>query len=171
MERKSLSSEKGGTVMRGKPFRVSIHFGIVWSLVVILILAIGMIASAQEIVEKASKNNFQQTMQKLEQAIKGAKLLILGEFDYQKMQKMVGKTVKPAKGFNFFRPDLGIPIFENDPKAALEIPLKIAVIEGSDGVIVRYRKPSAIFQSYNGLQDLGKRLDTLVEQLADAATK
>ena len=138
---------------------------------VALVLGASHLALAQEQVEKVSKHNFQQTVNRLGQAMKSARFLILGEFDYQKMQRMVGKRVKPAKGFNFFRPDLGTPIFANDPNAALEIPLKIIVLEKGGQVVVRYRKPSDIFREYKGLSGLGKQLDALVEQLATTATK
>ena len=138
---------------------------------IVLILGASGVVLAQESVEKVSKHNFQQTVRKLGQAMKSARLLILGEFDYQKMQRMVGKSIKPAKGFNFFRPDLGTPIFANDPNAALEVPLKIIVLDKGDKVVVRYRKPSDTFSQYKGLSNLGKQLDALVEQLATAATK
>lgn len=157
--------------MCSKKGRIGMSLGLVWTLVFVLILAMRMSANAQEVVEKVSKQDFQRTVRQLEQAIKGARFLILGEFDYQKMQKMVGKSVKPAKGFNFFRPDLGTPIFENDPNAALEIPLKVVVLDRGGDVVVLYRKPSDVLQPYKGLSDLGKRLDDLVDQLAATATK
>ncbi len=143
----------------------------VWLLGGLLLLGSTTLLQAQEAVEKVSTHNFQQTVNRLQQAMKSARLLILGEFDYQKMQRMVGKRVKPAKGFNFFRPDLGTPIFANDPNAALEIPLKIVVLDRGGQVVVRYRKPSDVFAPYNGLSDLGKQLDTLVDQIAAAATQ
>jgi len=122
--------------------------------------------------EKESSKDFATTARQLSNAFRAANLLVLGEFDYQKMQRMVGKSARPAMGYNFFRPDLGIPIFENDPRASLEVPLKLNVLEMPDGkVVVRYRKPSEIFAPYSGLEDLGKRLDGIVEQLVAEATK
>ena len=86
------------------------------------------------------------------------------------MQKMVGRNIRPAKGFAYFRPDLGTPIFQNDPRAALEIPFKLLVLERSDGkVVISYKKPSSTFEPYKGLSKLGKRLDDLVDKLTDAA--
>lgn len=137
-----------------------------------LVLGSAAPSRAQDRVEKVSKHSFSRTARKLDQAFKASSLLILGEFDYQKMQKMVGRNVRSAKGFAFFRPDLGTPIFQNDPRAALEVPLKLLVHEDSGGkVIISYRKPSSVLREYNGLSDLGKSLDDLVNKLTDAAVK
>lgn len=139
---------------------------------VMFLLALGAYAGAQEPVEKVSKSSYTITLTKLDAAFKSARLLILGEFDYQRMQKMVGKNIRGAKGFNIFRPDLGIPIFENDYRASLEIPLKLVVYEREDGkVVIRYRRPSEVFKPYKGLSDLGKSLDKLLDELTDAAIK
>lgn len=139
------------------------------SLAVLLLLC--GIAWAQDPVEKKSNNDFNTTIRKLDAALRAANLMVLGEYDYQKMQRMVGKTVRPNKGYAVFRPDLGIPIFESDPRASLEIPLKLNVIDTGGGIILRYRRPSDVLGKYPGLSDLGKRLDDLVNQIVDAATK
>ncbi|MFQ5876028.1 MAG: DUF302 domain-containing protein [Dehalococcoidia bacterium] len=146
--------------------------GIITGLVLSLLLASVGLSQAQGRVEKVSKSSFNRTLRKLDRAFKASSLLILGEFNYQKMQKMVGRTIRPAKGFAYFRPDLGTPIFRNDPRAALEIPLKLLVRQRSDGkVVISYRKPSAVLKEYEGLSDLAKRLDDLVDKLTDVAVK
>jgi len=84
----------------------------------------------------------------------------------------VGRERKPAKAYFVFRPDLGTPIFDNDPTAAMEIPLKILFFERGDGkTVIRYKKPSTILADYKGLDALGKQLDDLVASLTDAAIK
>lgn len=124
------------------------------------------------IVEKVANHPFAQVDAKLQAAIKGAKLIIVGEPNYQMMQRMVGRERKPAKAYFVFRPDLGTPIFDNDPNAAMEIPLKILLMERGDGkVVIRYKKPSSVLADYKGLEGLGKQLDGLVAQLTDAAIK
>ncbi len=146
--------------------------GIIAGLIFALIMGTGTPVHAQERVEKVSKFSFNRTLRKLDRAFKASSLLILGEFDYKKMQKMVGRNVRPAKGFAYFRPDLGTPIFQKDPRAALEIPFKLLVLERSDGkVVISYKKPSLLLASYKGLSSLGKRLDDLVGKLTDAAVK
>lgn len=124
------------------------------------------------IVEKVSTLSHSQALARFEAAVKGARMIIVGEPNYQMMQRMVGRERRPAKGFFIFRPDLGTPIFDNDFKAALEVPLKVVFLEQPDGkVLIRYYKPSTLLANYNGLRSLGEDLDKLLDQLTGAAMK
>jgi len=127
---------------------------------------------ASIIVEKQSSLPYRRALAKIERAIKGARFIIVGEPNYQLMQRMVGRERKGAKAYFLYRPDLGIPIFDNDPRAAMEIPLKIVIWEGPDGkAIIRYKKPSSLFGNFEKLQDLGNELDKLMVKISDAGMK
>jgi uncharacterized protein (DUF302 family) len=125
----------------------------------------------EDVVEVVSHKNFDETNAALKNGIKAAGFTVLGDFNYQMMQKMVGRDVAPAEGYNYFRPDLGTPIFANDPRAALEIPLKIAIVTVGGKVMVRYRKAEVLFAGYRGLGDLARKLDGLTEQIVKQATQ
>jgi len=140
---------------------------------VLAALSIGLTAPTQagqeDVVEVVSHKDFAATKAALESGIKAAGFVVLGDFNYQMMQKMVNRDIAPAEGFNYFRPDLGTPIFANDPRAALEI--KIVVVTTGGKVVVRYRKAAVLFASYRGLGDLAKKLDGLTEQIVKQATQ
>ena len=124
------------------------------------------------IVEKQSALPYRRVIANIERAIKGARFIIVGEPNYQLMQRMVGRERKGAKAFFLYRPDLGIPIFDHDPRAAMEIPLKIVIWEGTDGKgIIRYKKPSSLFGNFKELHNLGKELDVLMGKISDAGVK
>lgn len=126
----------------------------------------------QVIVEKVFNSPYNQTVAKLDAAIKAARFMIIGEPNYQMMQRMVGRERRGAKAYFIFRPDLGTPIFDNDYNAAMEIPLKILIYERADGkTVVRYKKPSSALADYKGLDSLGKDLDKTFEQIVSAAEK
>ncbi|MFQ5443438.1 MAG: DUF302 domain-containing protein [Nitrospinales bacterium] len=128
--------------------------------------------SGGTIIEKQSTLPFRRVISKIERAIKGARLIIVGEPNYQLMQRMVGRERKGAKGFFMYRPDLGIPIFDADPRAAMEIPLKIVIWEGPYGKgIIRYKKPSSVFGNYEKFDALGKDLDKMMEKISNAGVK
>lgn len=128
--------------------------------------------SSGVIIEKTSALPFRRAIVKIEAAIKGARFIIVGEPNYQLMQRMVGRERAGAKGFFLFKPDLGIPVFDNDPRAAMEIPLKLVIWEGADGkAIIRYKQPSSVFADYKGLGDLGSQLDQLMVKIVDAGMK
>ncbi|MBI4169822.1 MAG: DUF302 domain-containing protein [Acidobacteria bacterium] len=124
------------------------------------------------IVEKVVNKPYPATVARIEAAVKGANLLIVGEPNYQAMQRMVGREIKGAKAYFIFRPNLGIPIFEKDWNAALEIPLKVLIYDkGGNQTVIRYRKPSNALADYDGLDGLGKELDNILDKITDAAAK
>jgi len=142
-----------------------------------LILTVSVFAdevkiSGGVIVEKVSNKPFAATDSRLQAAIKGARMVVIGEPNYQMMQRMVGRERRPSKAYFIFRPDLGIPIFDNDYAAAMEVPLKLLIYEREDKKIaIRYKKPSSVLADYKGLSDLGRQLDELIGNITDAAVK
>lgn len=123
------------------------------------------------IVEKVINKPYPATVARVEAAVKGANLIIVGEPNYQLMQRMVGREIRGAKAYFIFRPNLGIPIFEKDFNAALEIPLKVLIYDKGGQTVIRYRKPSNALADYSGLDSLGKQLDDIMNQITDAAVK
>ena len=123
------------------------------------------------IVEKVVNKPYAATVARIEAAVKGANLIIVGEPNYQLMQRMVGREIKGAKAYFIFRPNLGIPIFEKDYNAALEVPLKVLIYDKGGQTVIRYRKPSNALADYSGLDSLGKQLDDIMNQITDAAAK
>ncbi len=130
------------------------------------------LSASAVVVEKVANHPFTATDAKLQAAIKGANLIIVGEPNYQMMQRMVGRERRAAKAYFVFRPDLGTPIFDNSYTAAMEIPLKILLYEREDKkTAIRYKKPSSVLADYKGLDSLGQQLDELIGKLTDAAVK
>jgi len=123
-----------------------------------------------EVVEKVFAASYDQAVAKIEAAVKGSGLMIIGEPNYKSMQRMVGRQIRDAKKYFVFRPDLGTQVFENDYNAALELPMEILIYDRGDGkTVVRYRKPSVALGNYSGLGGLGKTLDGVIERIVGAA--
>jgi len=130
------------------------------------------LASGGVIVEKVADRPFPAVDSKLQAALKGANLIIVGEPNYQIMQRMVGRERRFSKAYLIFRPDLGIPIFESSYAAAMEIPLKVLLWEREDKkTVIRYKKPSSLLADYSGLDSLGKQLDDILDKITAAAVK
>lgn len=124
------------------------------------------------LIEKVVNKPYAATVARVEAAVKGANMVIVGEPNYQMMQRMVGREIRGAKSYFIFRPNLGIPIFENDYNAALEIPMKVLIYDkGGNQTVIRYRKPSNALADYKGLDSFGKQLDELMDKITDAAAK
>lgn len=153
------------------------RWSVALGLLVLLFLAGGAVAgevklpSGIVIVEKVVNKPYAATVARIEAAIKGARLVIVGEPNYQMMQRMAGREIRGAKAYFIFRPDIGIPIFEKDYNAALEVPLKVLIYDKGGQTVIRYRKPSNALADYSGLDSLGKQLDEIMNQITDAAAK
>jgi len=127
---------------------------------------------SQVIVEKVINQPYARAVARIEAAIKAARFMVIGEPNYQQMQRMVGRERRGAKAYFIFRPDLGTPVFDNDYNAAMEIPLKILIYEAdANKTIVRYKVPSSALADYRGLDSLGKDLDTMLDNIVAAASK
>lgn len=136
------------------------------------VLADQQVKVTQAIVEKVIDKPYPQAVARIEAAIKAARFMIIGEPNYQMMQRMVGRERRGAKAYFIFRPDLGTPVFDNDYNAAMEIPLKILIYERDDKkTVVRYKVPSSVLADYSGLASLGKDLDTMLDNIITTASK
>lgn len=137
-------------------------------------------ANAQESMKKApdfqigikSNYGFDDTVGILKSAIEAENLMVIKEINAQKMLRMVGVQTKGMKQVLFFHPRFMKRIMEINKSATIEPPLKIAVMEMPNGkTMVRYVKPSYIFDRYEGLQEIGQEFDALVEKIVGNISK
>lgn len=124
--------------------------------------------AAEDIVTQMVAAPFDKVVTNLKRQITGHKLVIVKEVPYQKMLGMVGVKAEKMLGFEIFHPRYGKVLYENDPAAFKDAPLRILVREAGDKVNLEYRKPSVVFAPYPGLSKLGKELD---EVFADIVTR
>ncbi|HWP48509.1 MAG TPA: DUF302 domain-containing protein [Candidatus Limnocylindrales bacterium] len=140
----------------------------------IFMLPTSLILAQDGRVEKVSNSPFDKTIKQLEDAITANKVMAVNKIDHQNMLTMVGMNIKGSKTYEVFRPDFGKILFESNPAAGLEIPLRIYVYENKEGkTVVSYHKPSVALAVYKNpkLDELGKTLDGILQAIADSATK
>ena len=146
----------------------------------LLVIAAFPQANAQESMNKApaflvtvsSVYGFDDTVGGLKSAIEAENLMVIEEINAQKMLRMVGVQTKGMKQVLFFHPRYMKQIMEINKFATIEPPLKIAVMEMPNGkTMVRYVKPSYIFDRYEGLQEIGQEFDALVEKIVGNISK
>jgi uncharacterized protein (DUF302 family) len=130
-------------------------------------------SNGQPIVVKSS-NSFDITVKKLKDAIKGKGLSIVFEANHQNMMKMIGIESKKSIALGFAKPQMASKFLSIEPRAALEMPMRIAIRELNDGsVVVIYYRPSYLFSHYenNKLTMMAKKkVDPMVEAFVRAAT-
>lgn len=113
-----------------------------------------------------SSYGFDDTVAMLKGAIEGENLMVINEIDPQKMLRMVGVKTQGIKQIFFFHPRFMKRLMDMNPHATIEPPLKVAVMETPQGkAMVKYLKPSYLFERYEGVDAIGKELDALLAKI------
>ena len=76
-----------------------------------------------------SKYSFDETVSRLEHAVKAKGMTVFAVIDHQAAAKQSGLSMQPAKVIVFGTPKAGTPLMVKDPEFALQLPLKVLVTE------------------------------------------
>ncbi len=127
-----------------------------------------------EPVEVKSKNSFAETVAKFKDTVVNNQMMIMFEADHQKMLSMISVESKPSETILFGKPQMGQTVLSAEPRAALEMPMRVNIREMDNGeVVLIYYKPSYLFSHYKNpkLTDLGNTMDQMIGMLVGAASK
>jgi|GEM_PF-3002358 len=137
--------------------------------------ASGPVAPPAALASVASQNSYDDTVSKLKDAVKAHGMAIVYEANHKNMMKMVGLESKPSIAIGVANPKMASNLLKLDPRAALEMPMTIAVRELDDGsVVVLFYKPSFRLSHYENpkLRAMAeKKLDPMMGMLVGMATK
>ncbi len=137
----------------------------------LVLLPVERVLAAEDTVTQTVSGPFDKVVTNLKRAITGKKLVIVKEVPFQQMLAMVGLKTEKIKSFEIFHPRYGKVLYQTNPAAMKEAPLRIVVREAGSDVMLEYRKPSAIFASYSGLDDLSNELDQLFADIVAQVAK
>lgn len=126
------------------------------------------VRAAEDVVTQTVDGPFDKVVTNLKRAITAQQLVVVKEVPYQQMLAMVGVKAEPMMGFEIFHPRYGKVLYENDAAAFKDAPLRILVRGSGDQVILEYRKPSAVFAAYSGLDGVAKELDQVFTNIIQA---
>jgi len=121
-----------------------------------------------------SHSSFPDTVRKLKSAIRARNLTFIFELNYEEIMGAAGIEGKNLVTIGFVGPEMKHDILRAEPKAALEIPLRIAVRELDDGAVdVIYYQPSYLMSHYQNrdLDKLKKKMDILVGSIIKEAAR
>ncbi len=140
-------------------------------IVAALVIVFPTLSSAQgtDIVVHMSKSSFESTVTSLKKGITANKLIIVKEVPFTQMLGMVGVKAEKTLGLEIFHPRYGKVLYKKNKDAMLEAPLRILVRDEGGEISIRYRKPSATFAAYSGLNDVGAELDKIFEKIVASA--
>jgi uncharacterized protein (DUF302 family) len=120
-----------------------------------------------------SRYSFDETVKKIKDTIVGKGMMVIAEADHKMMLKMLQVDSPGSITIMFGRPQMGEMLLKAEPKAALEMPMRVAVRELAGKVVVLYYKPSYMFSHYRNpnLDSMGQMMDKTVEEIVAAGTK
>lgn len=117
-----------------------------------------------------SKYGFDMTVKKLKDILKAKDLPIFAEFDHQKNAKEVGLSMPPTTVIVFGNPKVGTQLMLQEPLIALELPMKISIIENKDKTVsIIFTNTAFLAKKYN-LKDnvILTKMQALLENIAAA---
>jgi uncharacterized protein (DUF302 family) len=124
-------------------------------------------------IKKKSAFSVQETMDKVETTLKDRSITVFAKIDHLKNALDVGMRMNEAQVIYFGNPAIGTILMQKNVFLALELPLRIAVIEDDvSDVWVVYNKMSELRARY-ALQDsdIFTKVDNLLDAVTDLATK
>lgn len=138
-----------------------------------LILSATVSQGAEGWVIKDSPHSVTETADRLAAAVEESPAKLVARLDHQANAERVDLKMQPATVLFFGNPKVGTPIMQANPRAALDLPLRVLVWEEEGKVRVGYLSAEALKERYgvNGADEafdaMAKALDGLTSKAVD----
>ena len=101
-----------------------------------------MTDSESGIVEVPSRHSLDETVERIEAALRAKGVMLFAVVDHGGEAAKVGLAMPPTKLLVFGSPKAGTPVMLAAPSSAIDLPLKILVREDAErGVVISYNDP------------------------------
>ena len=147
----------------------------------IILLLFPFLAAAQPIIsctdvikpyaDFQSPLAFEETVVALQKELNSRGITIFATIDHKKAAEAVGENMQPATVLIVGNPKVGTALMQENPRLAIELPLKILIYKEEKIVRIRYEKISAIAEKYHIKQNFAtaEKIDTAMQQLIKLA--
>lgn len=126
------------------------------------------------VVTNQSAYTFDDTVQKLRQAIQGMGINLVAEVDHAKAAADKGLALRSTHVLIFGNPLVGTQLMQADQRTGLDLPLKLLVWQNEKGqVYLSYRQPKDLQQDYTlGEQEaVLRKMGHVFEKLGEVVRK
>lgn len=119
-----------------------------------------------------SPHDVKATADRLEAIIEESPAKLVARLDHQANAESVGLELAPATVLIFGNPEVGTPIMQAAPEAALDLPLRVLVWEDERQTRIGYLSPDALKERYGisgadeALNAMGNALETMTTNAA-----
>jgi len=110
---------------------------------------------------------FEETVAALQKTLNSKGITIFATIEHHKAAEAVGENMQPATVLIVGNPKVGTALMQENPRLAIELPLKILIYEEGKTVNIRYEKISAIAEKYHIKQNFAtaEKIDAAMLQL------
>ena len=110
---------------------------------------------------------FEETVAALQKTLNSKGITIFATIEHHKAAEAVGENMQPATVLIVGNPKVGTALMQENPRFAIELPLKILIYEEGKTVNIRYEKIAAIAEKYHIKQNFAtaEKIDTVMLQL------
>lgn len=117
--------------------------------------------NAVETTTFISQHAFEETLAKLREALTKENIAVFAEVDHAAAAQKVGLELRPTVVLIVGNPKAGTALMQENQSVAIELPLKILVLENEKGeTMVIYQQIASIGKSYN-LTETKKRTEDI----------
>ena len=143
----------------------------------IILLLFPLLAAAQPIIsctdmikpyaDFESPFAFEETVVALQKELNSRGITIFATIDHKKAAEAVGESMQPATVLIVGNPKVGTALMQENPRLAIELPLKILIYEDGKKVNIRYEKIAAMGEKYHLKQTFStaEKIDAAMLQL------
>ena len=147
----------------------------------IILLLFPFLAAAQPIIsctdvikpygDFQSPLTFEETVTALQKTLNSKGISIFATIEHHKAAEAVGESMPPATVLIVGNPKVGTALMQENPRFAIELPLKILIYEEDKTVKIRYEKIAAIGEKYHIKQNFAtaEKIDSAMQQLIKLA--
>ena len=147
----------------------------------IILLLFPFLAAAQPIIsctdvikpyaDFESPLAFEETVVALQKELNSRGITIFATIDHKKAAEAVGESMPPATVLIVGNPKVGTALMQENPRLAIELPLKILIYEEDKTVKIRYEKIAAMGEKYHIKQNFAtaEKIDSAMQQLIKLA--
>lgn len=124
-------------------------------------------------INYTSSYDFENTIVTIETELEKLNIPIFAKFDHYQNAKDVNLDLRKTTVIVFGAPKVGTLLMQANQNIALELPLKLLILEDNSGkTIVRFKKMESIAKEYNlENNDIIKKMDQLLENLSQKLIK
>ena len=110
---------------------------------------------------------FEETVAALQKTLNSKGITIFATIEHHKAAEAVGESMQPATVLIVGNPKVGTALMQENPRLAIELPLKILIYEEGKTVNIRYEKVTAIAEKYHIKQNFStaEKIDAAMQQL------